>query len=62
MLKSILEINGVKSLTRGSLKNISGGRMRTDCSVIFGACDEQHPTNDEKFVKCLDYSGCGPAF
>ncbi|MDY8136460.1 hypothetical protein [Aquimarina sp. 2201CG5-10] len=60
MLKSILEINGVKSLTRNSLKTISGGG--TDCSVIFNACDEQHPTNDDKFEACLNYSGCGPAF
>lgn len=62
MLKSILEINGVKSLTRGNQKRICGGRMGTDCSVIFAACDEQHPTNDDKFEKCLNYSGCGPAF
>ena len=62
MLKSILKINGVTSLTRGNLKSISGGRFQTDCTVIFKACDEQHPTNDEKFEKCLNYSGCGPAF
>ncbi|EZH74212.1 hypothetical protein IWQ47_000202 [Aquimarina sp. EL_43] len=63
MLKSILKINGVKSLTRSNLKRVSGGKMRgTDCSVVFAACDEQHPTNDNKFEKCLNYSGCGPAF
>ncbi|WP_159090821.1 hypothetical protein [Aquimarina aquimarini] len=58
MLKSILEIKGVKSLTRNGLRTISGG---TDCSIIFNACDEQHPTNDDTFESCLRYSGCGPS-
>lgn len=67
MLKSILEIKDVKSIARRSLKTITGGttelrRADTDCSVIFNACDEQHPTNDDKFEACLNYSGCGPAF
>ncbi len=54
MLKSILEIKGVKSLTRNDLRTI-------DCSIIFDACDEPHPTNDDTFESCMKYNGCGPS-
>ncbi|WP_299246021.1 hypothetical protein [uncultured Aquimarina sp.] len=62
MLKSILNLKNVETLSTNELQSINGkGAVLTKvglCSVHFGVCNVAYPNDHDKFVKCMERKGC----
>ncbi len=56
MLKSILNLDGVKTLEKNKLQSINGGGV--PCEIMFDVCNIAYLSDYDQFDACMRQKGC----